>query len=309
MVITVTLNPAMDQVLVLDQLRPNVTNRVREQFYCVGGKGTHISINLSLLGIRSMAIGAVMGKTGDEIVKALKSMNIDVQFLQLPEGNCRTNYVLVDNEGNCTLVAEKGKLMEADVIDRLVVHYSQRIREGDIVVISGDASNQKHTGLQDTLINIAKEKGAKVCLDASEEHLAAGVKRGLFLIKPNLDELSFLMGRSLQSREDIIDAIKELALSGNENIIVSCGAEGSYAYSGGRYFHVIAPKVEAQNTVGCGDALVAGLLAGFERSLSFEENLKKASAVAAATAMNKATVGFDAGLVEQLAQQVIVEPL
>lgn len=299
----------MDKVLVIDKFQMNVTNRIQEQFYCIGGKGTHISINLSLLGIRSMAIGVVMGQNGVEIQKTLQGMNVDVQFLQLPEGNSRMNYALVDGEGNCTLIAEKGQLMEAPVIEKLIQHYVERIHEGDIVVISGDASNQKHTGLQDKLMDLAVEKGARVCLDSSGEHLAAGVRKAPFFIKPNLNELSSLTGRELESDVDILEAMREISAFGVRNIVVSCGGEGSFACLQGRYFRIIAPRVDVKNTVGCGDALVAGILAGFEQGLAIEENLRQATAIAAATAMNKATVGFEIGLIPELAKKVTVKQL
>ena len=309
MIITVTLNPAMDKVLVVDSFRLNVTNRIQEQFYCIGGKGTHISFNLSLLGVRSMAIGVVMGQNGGEILKTLQSMNIDVQFLQLPEGNSRLNYALVDGDGNCTLIAEKGQLMDTAVIERLISHYTERVHSGDIVVISGDASNQKHTGLQDTLMDIAAQKGARVCLDASGEHLAAGIKKAPFFIKPNANELSMLAGRELESEAEIIEAMREISAAGVRNVVVSLGGEGSLACSDGSYFRITAPQVEVRNTVGCGDALVAGILAGFEKGLEIEENLRQATAIASAAAMSKATVGFDAALLPELAGRVVIKPL
>ncbi len=307
MIITVTLNPAMDKVLVVDQFNLNVTNRIQKQFNCVGGKGTHISINLSLMGIRNTAVGVVMGPTGDEILEALGSMNIDVRFIRLEEGNSRTNYVLVDSSKNCTLIAEKGKLMDEDVIERLKQLYQSIINKGDIVVISGDASNQRNTNLQKELMDIAKDRGAKVCLDASGEHLYQGVRNGPFLIKPNLDELSTLYGKEIHNVQDILMAMDILKDFGIENIVVSCGGEGSFAYSEGKYYHVAAPKVEVKNTVGCGDALLAGLLAGLERKLSMQENLRQATAVAAATAMNEATVGFDVKTADKLIKEIEVE--
>jgi 1-phosphofructokinase family hexose kinase len=309
MIITVTINPAMDKVLVLDQFRLNETNRIKKQFSCVGGKGTHVSINLSLLGIRNIAAGIVMGAVGEEILNSLRTMDIDVQFLHLPEGNSRVNYVLVDNESNCTLISDKGPCLSDSVIAELVSHYSTLINEGDTVVISGDASNQKGTVLQDTLFDMAKAKKANICLDTSGDNLAAGVRKGPFLIKPNLDELSFLCGRSLESKREIMAAMLEVAAYGTKNIVVSCGSKGSLVYADGRYFNVTAPCVPVKNTVGCGDALLSGILAGFEQELDMETNLKQATAIAAAAAMNESTVGFDVNLIAQLSEYVFVEPM
>ncbi len=309
-IITITLNPAMDKVLILKDFSLNITNRIQEQFTCVGGKGTHISINLSLLGIRSTAIGVVMGDTGEKILHSLKSMDIDVQFIKLAEGESRTNYVVVDDEGNCTLIAEKGQLMSQQVIDQLLFLYASKVGKYDIVVISGDASNQSNTNLQDTIMDIAAQKGARVCIDASGEHLKAAINKRPFLIKPNMDELSKLLDRSIKTEKEILAAIKELYQQyGIANIMVSCGEDGSYFCSEGAFYRIIAPKIQAKNTVGCGDAVVSGLLAGIEERLPIELCLKRASAIAAATAMDKSTVGFDISILDELAQRVIVQPI
>lgn len=309
MVVTVTINPAMDVVMSVDKFRLNVTNRVQKKFSCVGGKGTHVSINLSLMGIRSKAAGVVMGPVGDEILNALARYDIDIRFIKLDEGNSRTNYVLTDSDGNCTLIAEKGQMMDQSVTDRLVSHYSELVERGDMVVISGDASNQRDTGLQEKLMDIASEKGARFSLDASGIHLEAGIRKRPFLIKPNLDELSCLCGRELSNEAEILSALREVSANGAENIIASCGGDGSYALLDGRLYRVFSPAVEVRNTVGCGDALLSGIIAGYEKKMATVEILKKATAAAAATAMNEATVGFDPEIAAKLEAEVIVKEL
>jgi len=309
MVITVTINPAMDRVLIIDKFRQNVTNRIKKQFQCVGGKGTHVSINLSLIGIRSIAVGVVMGPTGDNILRELSAYDIDLRFIRLNEGNSRTNYVLVDADGNCSLISEKGELMKEDIIEELVKKYEDIVGGGDTVVISGDASNQKDTSLLDRLIDIALSHNARFCLDASGEHLAAGIRRRPFLIKPNLDELGFLCGKELSGQKDIIAALMQVHEAGAENIVVSCGADGSYALLGEKLYRINSPGVEVKNTVGCGDALLSGIIAGFEMKLPDVENLKRATAIAAATAMDESTVGFDPAIAEELTAGVEITEL
>ena len=200
MVITVTINPAMDRVITIDKFRQNVTNRIQKQFTCVGGKGTHVSINLSLLGMRSIAVGVVMGSTGDDILRELSAFDIDLRFIKLNEGNSRTNYVLVDAEGNSSLISDKGELMKQDTIEKLIRQYTDVISSGDTVVISGDASNQRDSSLLDRLIDIALLHKARFCLDASEELIAAGIRRDRFLIKPTWTNWDSCMERSYPSR-------------------------------------------------------------------------------------------------------------
>ncbi len=308
MIITVTVNPAMDKVLYLDGLRLNETNRIQSYFSCVGGKGTHVSANLSSLGIKSVATGIVRGPVGQDILSALCSEHIDLQFIALEEGNSRINYVLIDNVNNCTLLADKGRMLDSVELDLLIQRYSALVGEGDTVVISGDGSNQKQS-IQDKLIDIAYERKAKICLDTSGESLITGVRRSPFLIKPNLAELRFLCGKEFISQADIMTAMKKLADCGIQNIVVSCGSEGSLVYAAGCYYKVTAPQVPIKNTVGCGDALLAGVLAGFEQHLDMKSILKQATAVAAAAAMNESTVGFDSALISQLVERVKVEPI
>ncbi len=309
MVITVTINPAMDRVLTIDKFRQNVTNRIQKQFKCVGGKGTHVSINLSLMGIRSIAVGVVMGPTGEDILRELSAFDIDLRFIRLKKGSSRTNYVLVDADGNSSLISEKGELMEQDIIERLIRQYTDVISSGDTVVISGDASNQKDTALQDRLIDIALSNKARFCLDASGEHLAAGIRRGPFLIKPNLDELGFLYGKELFGQEDILAALRQVHEAGAENIVASCGADGSFALLGEKLYRVRSATVEVKNTVGCGDALLSGIIAGFEMKLNDVDNLRRATAIAAATAMNESTVGFDPAVARELIADIEVTEL
>lgn len=309
MVITVTINPAMDKVFMMDKFQLNRTNRIQNQFQCVGGKGTHVSVNLGLMGIRSCAVGVVMGPTGDEIIQQLSIYNMDIRFIKLADGNSRTNYILVDGQGNCTLVAEKGQTMDQTVSERLVAHYEGLVGKGDTVVISGDASNQRDTGLQERLIQIAVKNNARFCLDASGEHLAAGIARKPFLVKPNLDELEYLFGKSISTEEDILSALMHVRQAGAANIVVSCGEKGSYAFLEGRLYKVLSPKVQVRNTVGCGDALLSGLIAGFEKMLSPVENLKQATAVAAATAMKETTVGFDSVIAARLREETRVNEI
>ncbi len=309
MVITVTINPAMDIVMQLDDFRLNVTNRIKNKFKCVGGKGTHVSINLSLLGIRNTATGVVMGTTGEEILERLSEHDIDVKFIKLDKGDSRTNYVLADSNGNWTLVSEKGQLLEKEVVDRFIAYYSDLVGTGDMVVISGDASNQKGTGLQEKLIDIANARGARFCFDASGVYLEEGIRKKPFLVKPNLDELGALCGRELTAETDIIEAMKLVQEKGAQNIVASCGGDGSYALIGGRLYRVRSPEVEVKNSVGCGDALLSGIIAGFEMKLPAPEILRKATAVAAAAAMEESTVGFDPLIAAELEARVTVEEL
>lgn len=308
MILTVTINPAMDIVLRVEALNLNVTNRIQSKYECVGGKGTHISVNLSRMGVPSMAVGVVRGRTGKKILDALRlEPNIQPRFLCLEGGDSRTNYILVDNHAENTIVAERGCTLTDGELDALVALYAEVIGTGDLVVISGDASNHNRETLQDELIDIAVQKGARLCLDVSGTTLERGIKKSPFFVKPNLEELRILCKKEITTTGEIVAGMRELANHNIPHVVVSCGNNGCLALSEGRLFRVTVPRVLAKNTAGCGDSLVAGLIAGFEQNLSIESNLRRANAIASAAAMNEETAGFDVNLIEQLSGQVVVE--
>lgn len=310
MIVTVTLNPAMDVVMKLDTLKKSMTNRIQKKFECVGGKGTHISVNLSKLGIPSIAVGTARGRTGNKIMDVLgEEKLIEVRFLYLTTGDSRTNYILVDGKADNTIIAEKGNMLAEEDLDQFIDIYRNAISGGDYVVISGDASNHSRGSLQDDLIDIAYEKGARLCLDVSGPVLEKGIQKSPFFVKPNIEELSYLCKKVISTKEDIIEGIREIEKHGVPHIVISCGNKGCFALSDGVLYHVLVPDVQVLNTAGCGDSLVAGLLAGFYEGLDMKENLRRANAVATAAAMNEATAGFDASLIEDLTSQVQVEIL
>jgi 1-phosphofructokinase family hexose kinase len=310
MIITVTLNPAMDHILVVDEFKLNVTNRIKKQFFCVGGKGTHLSVNLSILGVKNIALGVTFGIDGNRIIGELKKYeNIEVNFVHSDEGNSRTNYVLVDSHTNCTLITQNGQELDDKILDMLLERYTSTINAGDFVVISSDASNSKRKGFQNQLIEIAKKKGGKLFLDCSGEALKEGIKKQPFLVKPNVDELSYFCGRDLKTEEEIIKAMNEMATYGIPNVVVSLGKEGSLVLTNNQLYSIRVPEVDVKNTVGCGDALVSGLLAGFESNLDMTTLLKRANAISSAAAMNESSVGFDSGLIDELADRVVVEKI
>ena len=309
MIFTITANPAMDKIFVLHDFRLNVTNRIDRMFKCIGGKGTHISVNLSILGIKSTALGVVNGRTGAEIIRELKRFKaIQIDFLRTRRGESRTNYVLVDGT-DCTLISQKGNRMNHEEAEFFEKKLDDLVKPDDIVAISGDISNGDSLNIQGRLMDITNRRGGRVFLDCSGEALIQGVKKKPFLVKPNVDELSYFCGRNLVTKQEILVGMREMSSCGIRMIVVSCGSEGSLVFSDGKYYNVIVPTVQIKNTVGCGDALVAGLLAGFEQKMDTIENVKRANAIAAATAMDETTVGFDLGIVDDLMQRVMVEEI
>lgn len=309
MINTVTLNPALDKILAFDRLKLNNTNRLHLSHDSIGGKGTHISVDLSVMGIKSRAFGVLFGETGKKILSMLQRHDIETAFLYYDTGESRTNYVLIDEDRNCTLLCEKGPLLDEKIIIDLLSLIDSRINHGDIIAISGDASNIKGVNFNVELMSVAKKHGCRVVLDADGRFLKTGVQTSPYLIKPNVAELSELCGETLNNTEDIMKAVKKLEKFGIEYIVVTCGKSGSVVRNKGKFYLASAPDVETANTVGCGDAYLSGLLKGIEENWPVEKVLRCAAAAGAAKTMNLETAGFDREVMYSLMDRIIVEEL
>ena len=300
MINTLTLNPAIDKILYLDKIERNITNRITDLAMTIGGKGTHVSINLSQMGLENRAFGFAYGEAGRYIINTLQSAGIDVHFLYDNDCESRTNTILIESDNSCTTIAERGPQLKEKEFGGLITLMGRIVQSGDIIVLSGDASNCSDPFIYNRIADEFTGRSLKIVLDASGEYLRRGLECSPFMIKPNQDELENLCGFSIENDEDVIRGIDSLDHFGIEVIAVSLGGRGSIVRFGNEYYKASPPKVEVRNTVGCGDSFLAAILFGFEKGMSHTDMLKLATAVSAATAASSLSVGFDSGLADSL---------
>jgi 1-phosphofructokinase family hexose kinase len=309
LIYTVTLNPAVDKILFLDEFLRSRTNRLTRTLETIGGKGTHVSINLRLMGVQSTALGISLGENGKKIEKMLADWDLQVKFLHygLPGMESRTNYQVLENSGLIsTMLAERGPILPTSLTDDLLRQIQGCITPGDMLVLTGDASNVEDTGIYSKMTRAAKELGAKVFLDASGHYLKEGLKSSPFLIKPNFEELCFIAGKDLKTDAEIVAAIQSLDGFNLPMIAMTWGGNGAIVKSDREFYRVKPIKVQAVNEGGCGDAFLAGIIAGLERGADIQETLKGAAAVAAAAAESESTVGFEPARAEELRNMAVV---
>lgn len=305
MINTITLNPAIDHIIYLNRFVRNITNRIQDTQITMGGKGTHVSLNLALMGSPSRAFGFGFGRTGKQIIDMLREGGVEPCFIYGEEAESRTNYLIVEDETkDATLVADKGPLPDAEKVDSFIKLMKDTVQNGDYVVFSGDTSNFPDPYIYNRLMTELSDKKVRYFLDASGKSLEKCIEGSPFLIKPNRDELSALLGETLVSDSDVVRAIGKLDRYHIDVIAVSMGGDGSLVRCGDNLYRVHPPKVNVYNTVGCGDCYLGGLLHGFENGFSFEETLRYATAVSAATAESALSVFFDPKRAEELMDKV-----
>lgn len=141
MINTVTLNPAMDEILYIKSFELNQMNRIQKKETCLGGKGTHLAYNLSLLGAANATYGISFGRRGKEVIDILEDCGAYVCYLWYETPDTRTNYLIIDEEKNCTFLGSKGETLTVNMTDKLLELMQNNVAEGDILIIAGDASN------------------------------------------------------------------------------------------------------------------------------------------------------------------------
>jgi 1-phosphofructokinase family hexose kinase len=306
MVNTVTLNPAIDKVIFIDEFRRNVTNRIQNRIDTIGGKGTHVSVNLKLMGMHNRAFGVCHGEAGRRITEMLASHELDVRFIHRSEGDSRTNYIVVEDSGDTSLITEKGMPFTENDFRELLCLMRKEISAGDYLVFAGDASNAA-PDIYCRIIKELEDKKPRVFLDTSGPALRECAALGPFLIKPNVDELSFLCGRNVTNDiDDIIGAVRSLSHFHISVIAVSMGKEGSLLCTEKGIYQALPPQIKARNTAGCGDSFLAGLLYGYANEFSVEETLKLATGAASAKAESQISAGFDPGKLKSYASETRV---
>ena len=312
MIYTVTLNPAIDKILFVDEHVPGRTARLNRTLESIGGKGTHVSINLKALGVKSIALGITLGENGQKISRMMTDLGVDTLFQHYDCNGMesRTNYVLVEEaKHRCTMIADRGPVLSKPMTNALTQQLRCLLQPGDILVLTGDARNVDDTSIYTWLAQEAGGLGAKVALDASGPYLAEGLKSKPFLIKPNFEELCYLSGRELAGEADIITALDQLRETGVSMIAMTWGSNGAFFASGDQIWRIEPIVVHAANEAGCGDAYLAAILTGLTQEMDTEEMLTMAAAVSAATAESELTVGFDENRMQDLRKQVRVSRL
>lgn len=292
MILTVTLNAAIDKRYDVDDFAVGKVRRVRRVLASAGGKGLNAARGALLCGQEVIATGFVGGFAGEFVTSEITAQGMRDEFLRVT-GETRTCINVIDADGNSTELLEPGVTIGDTDLSALYERYESLLDVVDVVTLSGSAPNGCPADVYATLVTAARNHGVPVVLDTSGELLRVGLASGPTVVKPNRDELAALVGAPLADDQAVVAAARQLSEQGPEWVVVSLGAEGAVAVSSDRAVHVAAPLVTAVNSVGCGDVLVGALASGLASGLTVDEALKDAVRVSAAAAAHPETGRFD----------------
>lgn len=290
MIYTVTFNPAIDYVVHFPQLRPGEINRNESEEFQFGGKGINVSNVLRTLGFDTVALGFVAGFIGEGFEKGLRQMGLKTDLIHVKEGMTRINVKIKAAEE--TEINGIGPVItEADM--ETLYQKLDAIGPGDVLVLSGSIPKCLPGDTYERIMARLDGRGIPIAVDATKDLLVNVLKYHPFLIKPNNHELGEIFGKVLKTDEEIVDCARNLQEMGGRNILISMAGDGALLLDekGGTH-RIGCPKGKVLNSVGAGDSMVAGFLAGWLQTGDYGYALKLGTATGSATA-------FSLGLAEK----------
>lgn len=281
MILTVTLNPAVDKTCQVNRLIKGQVNRMIECKNLAGGKGINVTKVLRQYKEEVNTTGFLGGYNGMFISDELERIGAKSAFTKIAR-ETRTNINIISEDGYVTEVLEPGPEISEQERINFLDQFQALVNESEIIVISGSLAQGIEDEYYAKMIEICHEAGKKVLVDTSGEPLKKAIEAKPYLIKPNKRELEYVMGKKLENENDIIQAAKELLEKGIEMVVATMGSKGLVCVTAEESYRVVPPKVKIVNTVGCGDCVLAVLTMGIKNREPLEEMLKKAVALSAA---------------------------
>lgn len=284
MIYTVTFNPALDYVMKVEKLRYDDINRTYGEELYYGGKGINVSVILSRLGMENTALGFKAGFTGEKLEELLKEEGINTDFIALKSGMTRIN-VKIKAETELDINAV-GPPIEREEVDKLFEKI-KNLKKGDVIVLAGSVPGALPADIYEKILSVTSQSGVEAVVDSTGDLLLNVLKYHPFLIKPNNFELGDLFGVKIKNEAEIEKYAKLLQEKGARNVLVSRGKEGATLVTEDGDVHTIGIiPGKPLNSVGCGDSMVAGFVAGYLNKRDYAYALKLGSACSNATAFS-----------------------
>jgi len=285
MVYTVTLNPAVDYTVGVENYQEGMVNRTSYENITAGGKGINVSVILTRLGTETSALGFCGGFTGKMLLRMLDDMEVNNDFIYVPEGSTRIN-IKLKTDSRETEINGRGCSIDSESLERLY-HRLDDIKKGDFLVLAGSIPKSLPPDIYVSIAGKVKNHGVNTIIDASGELLLKSLELNPFLVKPNNFELGEIFGTEINTREQAVIYAEKLQKMGALNVLVSLAGKGAVLVcSSGEVFSSPAPSGEVKSSVGAGDSMVAGFIYGYIKSENFSEAFRYGISAGSATAFS-----------------------
>ncbi len=309
MIVTVTMNPAIDKTIDVESLQVGKLNRIKRVEQDAGGKGINVSKTIKALGGKSIATGFLGGNAGRMIENVLQEMDIATDFVKV-DGETRTNTKVIDANSELTELNEPGVIITEAQLATLIAKLEGYANPETLVVLAGSLPAGVPKDTYAKLIQILQARGAKVLLDADGELFRNGIEEGPDMIKPNRDELAEYAGiEGKATDEELLDIAKTFESKGVETVAISMGSEGAMMIQGDRKVKCPVLKIKAHSAVGAGDAMVAAMAYSWEQKLEFNEMVKLCLATSAGAVTTIGTKPPSIEVVHELSKQVVIQEI
>lgn len=277
MIYTLTFNPSLDYIVTVPQFTCGVVNRVSKEILYPGGKGINVSMVLKNLGYESTALGFLAEFTGDKLRSLLEEKGIQAEFINVEKGMTRIN-VKLRSEQETEINGQGPAIGETDIGQ--LYKKLDALKDGDILVMAGSIPDVMPQTIYMDIMRHLQSKNLRIVVDATKDLLVNVLQYHPFLIKPNNHELGEIFHVEITDKEEVIEYARKLQEMGARNVLVSMAGDGAVLVADdGSVYQADAPKGKVVNSVGAGDSMVAGFLAGFLG----EGNYRKAFAMGLCT--------------------------
>lgn len=286
MIYTITFNPSIDYMVNVEHFQLGKVNRTTHEYMLPGGKGINVSIVLNNLGMKSKALGFIAGFTGQEIKNRIETdYGIETDFIDVQNGYSRINFKMKSDEES--EVNGNGPMISEEHIQELMKKLSV-LKEGDILVLSGSIPNCVSHNIYSEIMESLSGKGVEIVVDATGDLLMNVLKNKPFVIKPNNHELEEMFHVKLSGMNDIVKYAKKLQEMGAKNVLISMAGDGALMIcQNHKVYFCEAPKGVVKNSVGAGDSMVAGFVAGYAKTQDYVEAFKMGVATGSTSAFSE----------------------
>ncbi len=310
MIVTITMNPAIDKTVDVDQFIVGGLNRIQSSVLDAGGKGINVSKTIQAIGGASVALGFVGGNAGKTIEHVLQGLGIKTDFVVV-DGETRTNTKVFSNNAPVTELNEKGGAITQEQIDALMAKIASYATPYTLFVLAGSIPAGVPTTIYHDITNLVHESGSKVLLDADGELFRASLPAQPDIIKPNREELAEYAGVAVEdfTQDALLATAKTFLEDGIQLVAVSMGGDGALFLSKEASYKCEGLRVKAHSTVGAGDAMVAALAHSVGCKYNMEDMIKLCIATSAGAVTTVGTKPPSLELVNELKEQVTLQKI